>query len=66
MKALILNGAVDLADMAQTVESVKHIKRIVLTDYIAGVKMLDLHRSTQAESGQAQAGLAAPGKAPTP
>ena len=40
--------------MAATVESLKHIRRIVLTDYIEGVKMLDLERSTQA--GPAQAG----------
>ena len=36
-----------LRRMAQTVESLKRIRRIVLTDYIAGVKMLDLPRSTQ-------------------
>ena len=36
--------------MTATLESLKHIKRIVLTDYIAGVKMLDLHRSTQADA----------------
>ncbi|MEI7836073.1 MAG: HAMP domain-containing protein [Planctomycetota bacterium] len=40
----------NLNRMAATVESLKHIKRIVLTDYIAGVKMLDLHRSTQADA----------------
>ena len=34
-----------LRRMTQTVESLKHIRRIVLTDYIAGVKMLDLQRS---------------------
>lgn len=33
--------------MAATVESLKHIRRIVLTDYVAGVKMLDLQRSVQ-------------------
>ena len=33
--------------MTQTVESLKHIKRIVLTDYISGVKMLDLQRSIE-------------------
>lgn len=31
--------------MTQTVQSLKHIRRIVLTDYVAGVKMLDLQRS---------------------
>ena len=35
-----------LRRMAETVESLKHIRRIVLTDYVAGVKMLDLQRST--------------------
>ena len=34
-----------LGRMARTVESLKHIRRIVLTDYTAGVKMLDLQRS---------------------
>ncbi len=41
--------------MANTVESLKHIKRIVLTDYLAGTKMLDLKRSTQADATQTQA-----------
>lgn len=36
-----------LRRMANTVESLKHIRRIVLTDYIAGIKMLDLTQSTQ-------------------
>ena len=36
--------------MAQTVESLKHVRRIVLTDYITGVKMLDLERSVQANN----------------
>lgn len=36
-----------LARMARTVEALKHIKRIVLTDYVAGTKMLDLERSTE-------------------
>ncbi|MCY2926906.1 MAG: HAMP domain-containing protein [Planctomycetota bacterium] len=40
----------NLRRMTATLESLKHIKRIVLTDYIAGVKMLDLHRSTQADA----------------
>ncbi len=39
--------------MANTVESLKHIKRIVLTDYIEGVKMLDLKQSTRAAGAQA-------------
>jgi len=36
-----------LRRMANTVESLKHIRRIVLTDYVAGTKMLDLTQSTQ-------------------
>jgi signal transduction histidine kinase len=36
-----------LARMSRTVESLKHIKRIVLTDYVEGTKMLDLEKSTQ-------------------
>lgn len=38
-----------LARMTSTVESLKHVRRIVLTDYVAGVKMLDLQRSVLAE-----------------
>lgn len=30
-----------------TVEAQKHVRRIVLTDYVAGVKMLDLERSVE-------------------
>jgi signal transduction histidine kinase len=36
-----------LSRMGQTVESLKHVKRIVLTDYVEGTKMLDLRRSTE-------------------
>jgi len=39
-----------LQRMTRTVESLKHIRRIVLTDYIAGVKMLDLPRSVAEDS----------------
>ena len=39
-----------LARMASTVESLKHVRRIVLTDYVSGVKMLDLERSVLAGS----------------
>ena len=53
----------NLNRMPATLESLKHIKRVVLTDYIAGVKMLDLHRSTQAD---APAPTAAPGEADRP
>lgn len=38
-----------LARMSSTVESLKHVKRIVLTDYLEGTKMLDLQKSTQLE-----------------
>jgi nitrate/nitrite-specific signal transduction histidine kinase len=38
----------NLGRMARTVESIKHVRRIVLTDYVSGVKMLDLERSVQA------------------
>jgi nitrate/nitrite-specific signal transduction histidine kinase len=38
-----------LARMAATVESLKHVRRIVLTDYVSGVKMLDLERSVLVE-----------------
>ena len=34
-----------LRRMAGTVESLKRVRRIVLTDYISGTKMLDLPRS---------------------
>ena len=43
-----------LRRMAQTVESLKRIRRIVLTDYIAGVKMLDLQRSTEDTSDRTE------------
>ena len=36
-----------LARMGATVEALKHIRRIVLTDYLPGVKMLDLERSVR-------------------
>jgi signal transduction histidine kinase len=36
-----------LARMSGVVESLKHVKRIVLTDYVAGTKMLDLQKSTE-------------------
>jgi len=36
-----------LARMTRTVESLKRVRRIVLTDYIGGVKMLDLARSVE-------------------
>jgi signal transduction histidine kinase len=39
-----------LGRMTRTLESIKHLRRIVLTDYIAGVKMLDIERSTAEET----------------
>lgn len=37
-----------LGRMNATVENLKHVRRIVLTDYVSGVKMLDLERSVMA------------------
>jgi signal transduction histidine kinase len=36
-----------LARMGATVEALKHVRRIVLTDYLPGVKMLDLEKSVR-------------------
>ena len=36
-----------LRQMARVVEMLKHVRRVVLTDYTEGVKMLDLERSVQ-------------------
>jgi len=36
-----------LARMGATVEALKHVRRIVLTDYLPGVKMLDLEQSVR-------------------
>jgi signal transduction histidine kinase len=36
-----------LARMTRTVDLLKHVRRIVLTDYVSGVKMLDLERSAR-------------------
>jgi signal transduction histidine kinase len=36
-----------LKRMTQTVQALKSIRRIVLTDYVPGVKMLDLARSQE-------------------
>jgi nitrate/nitrite-specific signal transduction histidine kinase len=44
-----------LQRMAGVVESIKHIRRIVLTDYTDGVKMLDLARSVGDEDDPAEA-----------
>lgn len=37
-----------LSRMTKVVEELRNARRIVLTDYSAGMKMLDLHRSAQA------------------
>lgn len=39
-----------LARMSGVVESLKHVKRIVLTDYVEGTKMLDLQKSTEQDA----------------
>ena len=49
-----------LRRMAATVESLKHIRRIVLTDYIAGVKMLDLQQSVAEDPGPSGPAAAPP------
>lgn len=42
----------NLQRMTRTIEALKHVRRIVLTDYLEGVKMLDLTKSVQADPGQ--------------
>ena len=37
----------NLERMAKTVEALKRVRRIVLTDYVAGQQMLDLEKSTE-------------------
>jgi hypothetical protein len=44
--------------MTQTVQSLKSIRRIVLTEYLPGVKMLDLARSQEAAESVAPDGRA--------
>ena len=41
----------NLGRMANTVESLKRVRRIVLTDYVSGVKMVDLERSVEEDPG---------------
>ena len=41
--------------MTRTVELLKQVRRIVLTDYVSGVKMLDLERSASPEEGNDEA-----------
>lgn len=40
--------------MTRAVQALKNVRRIVLTDYIAGVKMLDLEQSSREESPAAE------------
>ena len=51
-----------LARMTHTVDLLKRVRRIVLTDYVRGVKMLDLERSAQ-DDGDAAEASPAPGQA---
>ncbi|MDY7107334.1 MAG: HAMP domain-containing protein [Planctomycetota bacterium] len=43
-----------LERMSRTVDALKRIRRIVLTDYLEGVKMLDLERSVEGAAGHAE------------
>ena len=42
-----------LSRMSKTVASLKHIRRVVLTDYVDGQKMVDLERSVDAAEDRA-------------
>jgi signal transduction histidine kinase len=44
-----------LLRMTRSVELLKHVRRIVLTDYVAGVKMLDLEKSVDPDETAAAA-----------
>jgi HAMP domain-containing protein len=50
-----------LSRMSRTVESLKHVKRIVLTDYVEGTKMLDLEKSTEQDGDDEPRRLCAAG-----
>ncbi|MBX3373007.1 MAG: HAMP domain-containing protein [Phycisphaeraceae bacterium] len=41
-----------LARISRTIDSLMHVRRIVLTDYTSGVSMLDLERSTEEVPGE--------------
>jgi signal transduction histidine kinase len=43
-----IHGSLDR--MGRTLDALKHVRRIVLTDYTSGVKMLDLTRSVQEDA----------------
>lgn len=45
-----------LSRMSGVVESLKHVKRIVLTEYVEGTKMLDLRKSTEQEPSPPESG----------
>lgn len=46
----------NLQRMAQVIGSLKHLRRVVLTDYVDGVKMLDLRESIREDGPAAAAG----------
>jgi len=60
VQKFLLRIGQSLSRMSSIVESLKHIKRIVLTDYIEGTKMLDLQKSTQLEEIPISCTLPAP------
>ncbi|MHC5009105.1 MAG: hypothetical protein ACYTGF_17300 [Planctomycetota bacterium] len=43
-----------LGRMADTIDALKRVRKIVLTDYLSGVKMLDLERSVAEDSPTGQ------------
>jgi methyl-accepting chemotaxis protein len=51
-----------LARMTKVVASLRQARRIVLTDYVAGTKMLDLERSAQAADPAGETTPGAPGR----
>lgn len=53
-----------LRRMARVIEALKHVRRIVLTDYVGGVKMLDLERSVQEDADEASATVAGRSQSP--
>ena len=46
-----------LRRITTAVQSLKNVRRIVLTDYLPGTKMLDLHRSVQDEQAHESTGI---------
>jgi pyruvate-formate lyase-activating enzyme len=47
-----------LSRMTRTVQALKNVRRIVLTDYVAGVKMLDLEQSAKEEPADVEQAVA--------